>query len=93
MKRPLIESPAFISAARKLVGKNPQLARDIQETLFLLSEDAYQARLKTHKLKGILRGSLACSVSYDLRIVFKIINYSQTEAILLETIGTHNEVY
>ncbi|MEK7813572.1 MAG: plasmid stabilization protein, partial [Candidatus Desantisbacteria bacterium] len=47
----------------------------------------------THKLKGDLEGSWACSISYDLRAVFKFVQYEESEAILLETIGTHDEVY
>jgi mRNA-degrading endonuclease YafQ of YafQ-DinJ toxin-antitoxin module len=32
-------------------------------------------------------------VGYDLRIVFKFVEYEQKQAILLESIGTHDEVY
>jgi len=69
------------------------MAEDIKEALELLSEDAFHPRLKTHKLKGSLKGSLACSAGYNLRIVFKIVEYEKSEAVLLETIGTHEEVY
>jgi addiction module RelE/StbE family toxin len=58
-----------------------------------LAEDAHQPGLKTHKLKGNLDGSWACSVAYDLRIVFQFVDHEGNEAILLETIGTHDEVY
>jgi mRNA-degrading endonuclease YafQ of YafQ-DinJ toxin-antitoxin module len=37
--------------------------------------------------------SWACSVSYELRIIFKFVQYEESEAILLGTIGTHSEVY
>ncbi len=50
-------------------------------------------RLNTHKLKGELKDSYACSAGYDLRIIFKFVEYEQTQAILLESIGTHDEVY
>lgn len=69
------------------------LAADIQETLRLLSEDAFDSRLRTHKLKGELDGSWACSAGYDLRIVFTFEQPEGEEMILLETIGTHDEVY
>ncbi|WP_417914692.1 type II toxin-antitoxin system YafQ family toxin [Candidatus Electronema sp. JM] len=59
----------------------------------LLSEDAFHPLLRTHKLKGNLEGSWACSVAYDLRIVFSFVDYAGSEAILLEAIGTHDEVY
>jgi len=48
--------------------------------------------LKTHKLKGELAGSWACSAGYDLRIVFEFVQHEGNEAILLQTIGTHDEV-
>lgn len=58
-----------------------------------LSSDAFHPSLKTHKLKGKLRGSWACSVDYDLRIVFEFVKHEGDDAILLETVGTHDEVY
>lgn len=59
----------------------------------LLSEDAFHPKLKTHKLKGNLEGSWACSSGYDLRIVFEFVASEGSEAILLQTLGTHDEVY
>jgi len=49
--------------------------------------------LRTHKLKGKLEGSWACSAGYDLRIIFEFVPYEGSEAIVLESIGTHREVY
>ena len=93
MKRLLIRTNAFIRAARRTVKKHPFITEDMQKTLELLSEDAFNPLLKTHKLKGDLEGSWACSVSFELRIVFKFVQYGGSEAILLETVGTHEEVY
>ncbi len=76
-----------------MVKKHPRFAEDVQTALELLSEDAFHPRLRTHKLKGNLEGSLACSVGYDLRIVFRLVKHEESEAVLLETIGTHEEVY
>ena len=61
--------------------------------LTLLAEDAFHPRLKTHKLKGKLAGSWASSAGYDLRVVFQFVQHQGTEAILLESLGTHDEVY
>lgn len=66
---------------------------DIRGALERLAEDAFQPRLKTHKLKGKLEGSLACSAGHDLRILFRIVEHEGSEAILLQTMGTHEEVY
>lgn len=58
-----------------------------------LADDAFQTALKTHKLKGELAGSWACSAGYDLRIVFEFVQYEGAEAILLQNVGTHDDVY
>lgn len=89
----LLRSSVFVKNARKLVKKQPQIANNIQNTLEILCKDPFQAKLRTHKLKGELKDSYACSAGYDLRIVFKFVEYEQKQAILLESIGTHDEVY
>ena len=93
MKRELLRSPSFIRSAKRFIRKNPHLAEDFEAALELLSEDAFHPRLKTHKLKGGLTGSWACSAGYDLRIVFEFVQHEGAEAILLEAVGTHDEVY
>ena len=84
MKFVLLRSSAFIRNARKIVKKQPQLAQNMQTTLETLCNDPFQARLRTHKLKGELKDSYACSAGYDLRIIFKFVEYEQKQAILLE---------
>ena len=93
MRRPLLRSSAFVRAARRTVKKRPDVAEDIRVALELLAEDAFHPQLRTHKLKGKLKDSWSCSVRYDLRVVFRFVQYEETEAILLETVGTHEEVY
>jgi addiction module RelE/StbE family toxin len=93
MKRRLLRSTSFVRAARRMVRKHPHAAKDLHIALKLLSEDAFHPQLRTHKLKGKLTGSWACSVGYDLRIVFSFVEHEGAEAILLETVGTHEEVY
>lgn len=93
MKRVLLKSTTFIRAAKRVVRRDRQIAEAIRDTLAQLSEDAFHPTLKSHKLKGNLAGSWACSVEYDLRIVFEFLEHEGVEAILLETIGTHDEVY
>lgn len=93
MNRELIRSTAFIRAARRCLKKHPQAAGDLEATLLLLSDDAFDPRLKTHKLKGDLDDVWACSAGYDLRILFEFVQREGTEAILLLTMGTHDEVY
>lgn len=93
MKRELLRSSAFVRAARRLVKRNPGVADDLRATLELLSEDAFNPQLRAHKLKGPLADSWACSVGYDLRLVFAFVESEGKEAILLQTVGTHEEVY
>jgi mRNA interferase YafQ len=89
----LLRSSAFVREARKIVKKQPSIAENIQNTLVLLIDDPFHPRLKTHKLKGDLKDSYACSAGYDLRIIFSFVEYEKRQAILLESIGTHDEVY
>ena len=93
MKRLLLPSTAFIRSGRRFARKQPQAGAELQSMLVLLTEDAFHPRLKTHKLKGKLTGSWAASAGYDLRVVFQFVHHKGTEAILLEGIGTYDEVY
>lgn len=93
MNRKLIHSSAFLRAARRLSKKRPQAAEDLQAALQLLTEDAFHSRLRTHKLKGDPAGTWGCSAGYDLRILFEIVQHEGSEAILLLSVGTHDEVY
>ena len=93
MNRLLLPSSSFTIAAKKLVKQHRQSFLDIQSALKLLTSDAFHPRLKTHKLKGELQGFWACSAGYDLRIVFRFVHHQGADAILLESIGTHDEVY
>ena len=93
MKRLLLPTKAFVRSAKKLTRKNPGAAEDLRVTLELLAEDAFDPTLKTHKLKGNLAGSWACSGGYDLRVVFQFVKHKGADAILLEAVGTHDEVY
>jgi len=38
-------------------------------------------------------GCRACTVGYDLRIVFEYTKHEGQEAVLLPALGTHDEVY
>ena len=93
MKRTLLRSSAFVRAAKRHVKKRPAVAQDLRQTLELRAEDAFDPRLKTHKLRGELEGSWACSAGYDLRILFEFVQHEGAEAISLQTVGTHDEVY
>ncbi len=93
MRRLLLQSTAFARTARRLLKQHPETRPSFQAALEFLAEDAFHAALKTHKLKGELAGSWACSSGYDLRIIFEFVQHEGAEAILLLTVGTHDEVY
>jgi addiction module RelE/StbE family toxin len=93
LRRQLLYSSAFVRVAKRITKRQPRVAQALRATLAMLLEDAFQPQLKTHKLKGELDGAWACSAGYDLRIVFELVDHQNSEAILLLTIGTHDEVY
>jgi mRNA-degrading endonuclease YafQ of YafQ-DinJ toxin-antitoxin module len=93
VKRLLLPSAAFVRSARRLARKHPASAAELELTLELLAADAFHPQLKTHKLNGKLAASWACSVGYDLRVIFQFTKHKGADAILLEGLGTHDEVY
>jgi addiction module RelE/StbE family toxin len=93
VKRHLLPSAAFIRSARRFARKHSKQVSELHLTLELLAEDAFSPQLKTHKLKGKLAGSWSCSAGYDLRIIFQFVKHKGGEAILLESVGSHDEVY
>ena len=93
MKRALLPSKAFIRSAKRVAKRDVTVAADLEAVLELLAEDAFHPSLRTHKLKGKLAKSWACSAGYDLRVVFQLVQHQGDEVILLEAAGTHDEVY
>ena len=75
MRRKLLRSSAFVRAAKRAVRKQASATKDIQAALNQVEEDAFHPRLRTHKLKGKLVGSWACTAGFDLRIVFRFVEY------------------
>jgi len=93
--RQLIWSPGFKRSLKRLVRGNPDLLPKVEKALNLLVKDPFHPTLHTHKLKGSLAGSWACSVDFDYRIVFEFVRDPDidAESILLDAMGTHHEVY
>jgi mRNA-degrading endonuclease YafQ of YafQ-DinJ toxin-antitoxin module len=89
----LLRSSTFVRAAKRQLKKMPQRASDLETALTQLAEDPYHPTLRTHRLKGVLSGSYACSAGYDLRIIFIFVAHEGRTAILLQSVGTHDEVY
>lgn len=94
--RTLIWGKTFIKTFRRNIKKYPYLRKNIEKVPKLLIDDWFEPSLSTHKLKGKLRGGVwACSVGYDLRIIFDFIKDENNNGgnILSIGIGTHKEAY
>jgi addiction module RelE/StbE family toxin len=93
--RTLFWGKTFVRAFKRAVKKHPTLRKDIEDTLRLLTKKPFAPELETHKLRGRLSGSWACSVGYNLRLVFDFVKSEEQKEdnILLLGIGTHDEVY
>jgi addiction module RelE/StbE family toxin len=93
--RELLWSNTFRRAFRRTVKRQPQSRGDIEATLRLLQADPFAPQLATHKLKGSMAGTWACSAGYDLRILFEFVSNPQggEDDLFLIEIGTHDEVY
>jgi addiction module RelE/StbE family toxin len=54
-----------------------------------LTNNPYTPSLKTHKLSGDLKDFWSCSITYEIRLRFKIVD----DIVELIDIGSHDEVY
>jgi len=91
----LVWSPGFKRSFKRAIRRKPDLQDKIEQALELLANDAFSPPLHTHKLKGDLAGSWGCTVDFEYRIVFEFVRDTESheEMILLEAVGTHDEVY
>jgi len=88
VKREIVRASGFARHLRHWLKKYPDEADVLQEIFSALSDDAFQAVLGTHKLKGKWASYYACSAGYDARIIFELFQQDGVEAIQLVTIGT-----
>jgi len=72
---------------RKLKKCTPQLQKEVFSCVKLLEKDMFHLQLKTHKLKGKLKGNYSCSVNYSVRIIFE---FTDADTIALTVIGDHD---
>ncbi|MGR3177732.1 MAG: type II toxin-antitoxin system RelE/ParE family toxin [Candidatus Anammoxibacter sp.] len=85
----LIFEKHFIRLSNKLIKRSPEIDSKLSEVLRLLQSNPNTPSLKTHTLYGKLKGKYACTLTFDLRVIFK---YSDNTIHLLD-IGSHDEVY
>ncbi|RJQ19897.1 MAG: type II toxin-antitoxin system mRNA interferase toxin, RelE/StbE family [Nitrospiraceae bacterium] len=83
-----LEKP-FLKKSKKLLQKNPSLKTTFERLLNALSDNPFDPALHTHPLTGKLKGKYACSLTYELRVVFRVYD----DIVHLLDIGSHDEVY
>jgi len=91
----IVWTTRFVRAYKKITKNNPDIKIMLYEVIKRMKDDIFHPKLYTHKLKGHLTGSWACSAGYDLRIVFEMRENTETneQEIILLSLGTHDEVY
>ena len=85
----------IVSTTQKAIGIVILTGLGAGLLMILLDVYVFAPQLETHKLKGKFSGLWACSVGYNLRIVFDFVKSKELEEddILLLGMGTHDEVY
>lgn len=79
----------FLRHAKKLLKKNPNLKKAYEELYVKLANNPFDPTLHTHSLTGDLKGKYACTLTHDLRVVFRLYD----DIVHLLDIGSHDEVY
>lgn len=79
----------YSSKFAKEYKKIPSCVKDVAEENFLLfKKDPTSPKLKTHKLKGRLKGLYSFSVGYKYRIIFE---FSEDKNIVyFHSVGNHD---
>lgn len=90
MKRPIttIRVSSHFARQFKRLPAEIQDAAGAMERVF--RADAFDPRLRTHKLSGALEGMWAFSVTHAIRIVFRFLG---PDEVLFYSIGPHEIVY
>ncbi len=89
----IIQTNKYQREAAKLIAGNKQLLAKFLEVYKLLDQDVFNSKLRTHKLKGELEGYWSCSLTPNIRIVFKFETINEDKIIKLLTVGSHDAVY
>ncbi|MBF0487881.1 MAG: type II toxin-antitoxin system mRNA interferase toxin, RelE/StbE family [Nitrospirae bacterium] len=79
----------FLKRLGKLLKGSPAINEKISVVFDLLQENPFTPSLKTHALTGSFKGMYSCSVTKDIRIIFKL----SEDTVHLLNIGSHDEVY
>ncbi|MCC5618881.1 type II toxin-antitoxin system mRNA interferase toxin, RelE/StbE family [Nostoc sp. CHAB 5836] len=91
----LLWNAKFIRDFKRLARRNPELRSVVEQRLQELAEDPFYPSLRTHKLKGDLLGTWACSIDYNNRILFEFVPHPHSGELVISllTLGSHDDVY
>jgi mRNA-degrading endonuclease YafQ of YafQ-DinJ toxin-antitoxin module len=84
-------SDSFKRVFRKRI-RTTEVEKEFWIRLELFINDPFDAKLKTHKLSGKLKGLWSFYIEYDLRIIFYFTKNKPKKAVFID-IGTHDVVY
>lgn len=89
MAKVLKYSRSFLSAYNQRIKRYPVLREEMRESIKVFLNNPSDTTLKSHSLRGRLKGKKSFSVTDDLRII-----YVETKNFyIFIDIGNHNEVY
>jgi addiction module RelE/StbE family toxin len=83
-------SSSFKRAYKKFIESNPTLGARFDKKMLLFAADPKHPSLQTHKLSGKMKDLWSFSIDKSIRVVF---HFEEDGSVLLESIGTHDEVY
>ena len=86
----LIWDQGFKRAYKQRIKNNDEYKKKFWNALEVFVIEPFNPMLRTHKLRGKLKGLWVFSCFYDCRVIFKFI---KQEEVLLIDIGSHDEVY
>jgi len=90
VKRPIATIRVTPHFARQYKHLSPEVKEMAEAREQIFRADAFDPRLRTHKLSGRLEGLWAFSVTYELRVIFEFLG---ADEVLFHSIGPHQVVY
>jgi len=87
----LVFTACYNRRAAKFLKKHPELKKQYQKTLELMTFNPHHPSLRLHALEGRLAGlhSVSINLSYRITIEFLI----EDHEIIPVSVGTHDDVY
>lgn len=91
MSYALVFTACYNRRAAKFLKKHPELKKQYQKTLELMTFNPHHPSLRLHALEGRLAGlhSVSINLSYRITIEFLI----EDHEIIPVSVGTHDDVY